>query len=54
MTKRFVLPFMLALLLSSCGNAENGPGPGGVSREDAQALDEAAAKLDAETVAPQQ
>ena len=39
--------------LSSCGPAGNDPGPGGVSVEDARALDEAAAKLDSETSADQ-
>ena len=41
-------PFMLLLALSACGPADSEPGPGGVSVEDAKALDEAAAKLDAE------
>ena len=36
------------MLLSSCGPAANDPGPGGVTVEDAEALDEAAAKLDSE------
>ena len=36
----------LALSLAACGAAPNDPGPGGVSNSDAQALDEAAAKLD--------
>jgi len=35
-----------ALLVASCGDAPDDPGPGGVSNADAQALDEAAAKLD--------
>ncbi len=41
-------PFTLLLALSACGPADSEPGPGGVSVEDAKALDEAAAKLDAE------
>ena len=36
----------LAVLLAACGAAPDDPGPGGVSNSDAQALDEAAAKLD--------
>ena len=41
-------PFMLLLALSACGPADSELGPGGISVEDAKALDEAAAKLDAE------
>jgi hypothetical protein len=36
------------VMLSACGDGSNTAGPGGVSVEDAQALDEAAARLDAE------
>lgn len=48
-----VLPLAIALLLSSCGAADSDPGPGGVSMEDARALDKAAAKLDAEQADPE-
>lgn len=34
------------LMLAGCGNAPDDPGPGGVTNSDAQALDNAAAKLD--------
>jgi len=34
------------LLVSACGPADSDPGPGGVTAGDAQALDEAAKKLD--------
>jgi hypothetical protein len=34
------------LSLSGCGPSETDPGPGGVSAGDAEALDEAAKKLD--------
>jgi hypothetical protein len=45
---REVLALLLAaLMLVSCDDADQ-PGPGGVAHEDAKALDEAAAKLDAE------
>jgi hypothetical protein len=44
MTKK--LPLLILAGLVACGPAENEPGPGGVSAEDARALDEAAAKLD--------
>lgn len=40
------LPLLLLAGLVACGPAEDDPGPGGVSAEDARALDEAAAKLD--------
>lgn len=43
----FFLPICLALV--ACGPADSDSGPGGVSVEDARALDEAAAKLDAES-----
>jgi len=33
-------------LLAGCGDAPDDPGPGGVTNADAEALDEAAAKLD--------
>ncbi len=42
---------LLCLALTACGPADSDPGPGGVSVEDARALDEAAAKLDAESKA---
>lgn len=49
MTSRTLLALaMLPLTLAACGPADSDPGPGGVSVEDARALDEAAAKLDAE------
>jgi hypothetical protein len=54
MLKSFARPLLLLLALAGCGTGDNGPGPGGVSDDDAKALDEAAAKLDAEaTRAPQ-
>lgn len=37
---------LLALLLAACGPAGNDPGPGGVTVDEARALDEAAAMLD--------
>lgn len=40
------LPLLMLAGLIACGPAEDEPGPGGVSAEDARALDEAAAKLD--------
>ena len=36
----------MTVLMTACGPANNDPGPGGVSVEDARALDEAAAQLD--------
>jgi hypothetical protein len=40
---------LISMLMAGCGNGSGEVGPGGVSPEDARALDEAAAKLDAET-----
>lgn len=40
------LPLLLLAGLMACGPTGDEPGPGGVSAEDARALDEAAAKLD--------
>lgn len=42
----------LFVLLSACGPAPTDPGPGGVSVEDAEALDEAAARLEEEQANP--
>ena len=42
---------LLIAALASCGPADNEPGPGGVSVEDARALDEAAEELDGQTSA---
>lgn len=40
---------LLSLALHGCGDATSESGPGGVSADDARQLDEAAAKLDAES-----
>ncbi len=45
-----IVPLLL-FILAACGPADSDPGPGGVTVEDARALDEAAAKLDAENEA---
>lgn len=52
MVKASLCPLLLLLALNACSDGGNDPGPGGVSAEDAKALDEAAAKLDAETANP--
>ena len=39
------LPLLMLAGLIACGPAEDEPGPGGVSADDARSLDEAAAKL---------
>ena len=39
---------LLALLLAACGDSASQVGPGGVSADDAKALDAAAAKLEDE------
>ncbi len=43
---------LILLTVSACGPAANDPGPGGVSVEDARALDAAAEKLDQEAQLP--
>jgi hypothetical protein len=48
MTVRSITVPLAALFLTACGGGQSEAGPGGVSAEDAKALDEAAAKLDAE------
>lgn len=50
MVKPIFRPLLLLVALAACGDGPSNPGPGGVSNEDAKALDEAAAKLDAESV----
>ncbi len=40
---------LLIAAMASCGPADNEPGPGGVSVEDARALDKAAEQLDSQT-----
>jgi hypothetical protein len=55
MTKRCSFcPLILGLflVLAGCNQTPNEPGPGGVSKEDARALDAAAAKLDKEPQPP--
>ncbi len=44
---------LLLLSLASCGREAEDTGPGGVGTEDAKALDEAAAELDAQRLDPQ-
>ena len=44
---RFLLPLAFLATLPGCGQGTNDPGPGGVTVGEAQALDEAAAMLDA-------
>jgi hypothetical protein len=51
MQKFGFLLLLVLLMLSGCGDGASEPGPGGVSAEDARALDEAAAKLDDEASA---
>jgi hypothetical protein len=48
MPKSFVRPLLLLLTVAGCGSGESEAGPGGISAEDAKALDDAAAKLDTE------
>ena len=43
---------LLPALLAACGPGENDPGPGGVTMEEARALDEAAEMLDERKLPP--
>ena len=43
---------LLFVLLAACGPAPTDPGPGGVTVEDAKALDKAAERLEAEQADP--
>lgn len=47
-----VLAPPLALLLASCGQSDNDPGPGGVSVGEARALDDAAAMIEQRRLPP--
>ena len=48
MPKSLIYLLLLLLALGGCDAGDSELGPGGVSQEDATALDDAAAKLDAE------
>lgn len=43
---------LLLMMTAACGPGENDPGPGGVTIQEAQALDEAAAMLEEEKLPP--
>ncbi len=47
-----VLCALAASALAACGAADNDPGPGGVTKGEAQALDDAAAMLEDTTRGP--
>lgn len=53
--KTFLTPVtsILTLTLAACGPGENDPGPGGVTVGEAQAVDEAAAMLEAQKLPPE-
>ena len=55
MTRRTLLPLVIAGLglLAACGGADDGPGTGGVSVEEAEALDQAAQMLDSQRLPPE-
>jgi hypothetical protein len=44
------LSLFLLFALAGCGGSDDAPGPGGVTREEARGLDEAAAATDINTV----
>ncbi len=47
--RRFALMALPLLLLVGCGGSPNDPGEGGVTRAEADALDQAAEQLDAQS-----
>jgi hypothetical protein len=51
-TAKMLILCSLAVLLTACDQTPNEAGPGGVSREDARALDAAAEKLEAQPQLP--
>lgn len=55
MRVRPLLPLAMAALglLAACGSADDGPGTGGVSVEEAEALDQAAEMLDSQRLPPE-
>jgi hypothetical protein len=48
MAVRSIMALSIPLLLMACSDEQSQTGPGGVSTDDAKALDEAAEQLDAE------
>lgn len=52
MDKSAGLTLLVSFCLAGCGPAPTDPGPGGVTVEEAEALDTAAEKLDAEQANP--
>ncbi|MXP31141.1 hypothetical protein [Parerythrobacter jejuensis] len=53
MTRSTITPIALLAFLAACGPGENDPGPGGVTVGEAQALDEAAAMIEARKLPPE-
>jgi hypothetical protein len=49
---RYLLPIAAFLALTACGENSSQSGPGGLTPEDARALDDAAEKLDAKALPP--
>jgi hypothetical protein len=49
---RNIAPIALLFAFSACGDSTTQSGPGGLTPDDARALDEAAAKLDAKALPP--
>ena len=54
MTIRLTALICLALSVAGCSRTDNDPGPGGVTRGEAEALDKAAEKLEARQAAADQ
>jgi hypothetical protein len=53
MYARSLITLLIPLMIIGCSDGSSEVGPGGVSAEDARALDDAAAKLDAEAAGEQ-
>lgn len=49
---RYITAIMLAAALGACGGGPNDPGVGGVTRGEADALNDAAAMLDDQSITP--
>ncbi len=52
MKSKLIFPVLLSLSVVACGGSPNDPGVGGVTKAEAEALNEAATKLDEATPPP--
>ena len=47
-----IIPFIIAAMLPACSDTGNDPGPGGVTEDEAEMLDDAAEMLDEQMAPP--